>query len=207
MNAVGADANGRLLLSEIIGALSYALDLTEGLPAGHCLRSCWIGMHIGRHFGLESETLSHLYYTLLLKDAGCSSNAARLFQIYGVDDRTLKHDFKSIDTDSLVELGKFVLSHTGIGKSLHQRVSKLLTLAEHGEDFARELVSTRCERGADIARQLGFEEEVALGVRYLDEHWNGKGKPFGLAGADIPVSARIALLAQVIEVFHANLRP
>ncbi len=204
MNAVGAEANGRLLLSEIIGALSYALDLTEGLPPGHCLRSCWIGMHIGSHYGLESAALSHLYYTLLLKDAGCSSNAARLFQIYDVDDRTLKHDFKSIDTDSLFELGKFVLSHTGIGKSLHQRVSKLLTLAEHGEDFARELVSTRCERGADIARQLGFEEEVALGVRYLDEHWNGKGKPFGLAGVAIPVSARIALLSQVVEVFHAS---
>ena len=36
-----------LSLSSIIGALSYALDLTEGLPAGHSLRCCWIGMHVG----------------------------------------------------------------------------------------------------------------------------------------------------------------
>ncbi|MHB1675939.1 MAG: HD-GYP domain-containing protein [Sulfuriferula sp.] len=204
MVVLESNPNDGLLLSDIIGSLSYALDLTEGLPPGHCLRSCWAGMHIGLQYGLDNQALSHLYYTILLKDAGCSSNAARLFELYDVDDRTLKNDFKLVDTDSLFQLGKFVLSHAGVGKSLHQRVSKMLALAEHGEDFARELVSTRCERGADIARQLGFDEDVALGVRYLDEHWNGKGKPFGLVGAAIPVSARIALLSQVIEVFHAS---
>lgn len=193
----------KLLLSDIIGSLSYALDLTEGLPPGHCLRSCWVGMHIGRQYGMEPSALSHLYYTILLKDAGCSSNAARLFEIYATDDRTVKNDFKQVDTDSLFQLGKFVLSHIAVGKSLHERVRKVMALAENGEEFAHELISTRCERGADIARQLGFDEEVALGVRYLDEHWNGKGKPFGLVGAEIPVNAQIALLSQVIEVFYA----
>lgn len=194
----------KLLLSDIIGSLSYALDLTEGLPPGHCLRSCWVGMHIGRHYDMDNDALSHLYYTILLKDAGCSSNAARLFELYDADDRTVKNDFKLVDTDSLFQLGKFVLSHVGVGKSLHERVTKMMALAERGEEFARELVSTRCERGADIARQLGFDEEVALGVRYLDEHWNGRGKPFGLVGDAIPVNARIALLSQVVEVFYAS---
>lgn len=194
----------KLLLSEIIGSLSYALDLTEGLPPGHCLRSCWVGMHIGRQYGMESAALSHLYYTILLKDAGCSSNAARLFELYRSDDRAVKNDFKQVDTDSLFQLGKFVLSHVGVGKSLHERVTKMMALAERGEEFARELVSTRCERGGEIARQLGFDDEVAQGVRYLDEHWNGKGKPFGLAGLAIPLNARIALLSQVIEVFYAS---
>jgi putative nucleotidyltransferase with HDIG domain len=203
MIATELPAANKLLLSDIIGSLSYALDLTEGLPAGHCLRCCWMGMHVGRQYGMDQSALSHLYYTILLKDAGCSSNAARLFEIYETDDRTVKNDFKQVDTESLFQLGKFVMSHVGVGKSLHERVSKMLALVERGEAFAHELVSTRCERGADIARQLGFDEDVALGVRYLDEHWNGKGKPFGLVGEEIPVNARIALLAQVIEVFYA----
>jgi HD-GYP domain-containing protein (c-di-GMP phosphodiesterase class II) len=67
-------ATEELSLSAIIGSLSYALDLTEGLPAGHSLRCCWVGMHVGRQLGMDSEALSHLYYTLLLKDAGCSSS-------------------------------------------------------------------------------------------------------------------------------------
>jgi putative nucleotidyltransferase with HDIG domain len=192
-----------LSLSAIIGSLSYALDLTEGLPAGHSLRCCWIGMHVGQELGMDSETLSHLYYTLLLKDAGCSSNAARLFELYGTDDRQVKRDFKQVDTDSLMRLGRFVLSHVGVGRSLHERVSRILNLAQNGEAFATELITTRCERGAYISLQLGFDEEVAAGIRCLDEHWNGRGKPARLAGSAIPLASRIALLAQVVEVFHS----
>ena len=59
-----------LKLAELIGSLSYALDLTEGQPDGHCLRACWIGMHIGRHLGLDADALWSLYYTFLLKDLG-----------------------------------------------------------------------------------------------------------------------------------------
>ena len=35
-------------LSEILCAFSYALDLTEGQPAGHSLRSCWIASKIAQ---------------------------------------------------------------------------------------------------------------------------------------------------------------
>jgi putative nucleotidyltransferase with HDIG domain len=200
---VPATTTVELSLSSIIGALSYALDLTEGLPAGHSLRCCWIGMHVGQQMGMDSEALSHLYYTVLLKDAGCSSNAARLFELYGTDDRLVKRDFKLVDTDSLARLGRFVMSHTGVGKSLHERVGRILNLAKNGEQFATELITTRCERGANIALQLGFDEQVADGIRCLDEHWNGRGKPAGLGGDEIPLNARIALLSQVAEVFHS----
>ena len=198
-----ATTGQELSLSAIIGSLSYALDLTEGLPAGHSLRCCWVGMHVGRQMGMDSEALSHLYYTLLLKDAGCSSNAARLFELYGADDRQVKRDFKQVDTDSLMRLGRFVLSHVGVGKSLHERISRILKLAQNGEEFATELIATRCERGANISIQLGFDEDVADGIRCLDEHWNGRGKPARLSGTAIPLTSRIALLSQVVEVFHA----
>lgn len=192
----------RLSLSEIIGALSYALDLTEGQPPGHCIRCCWIGVHIGQRLGLDSATLWDLYYTLLLKDAGCSSNAARLCDLYGYDDRITKHDFKTVDTDNVAQLVQFVLAHTGLKGPLAERFKRVLRLARQGEQLAAELVQTRCERGAKIAKQLGFGEGVAAGIFSLDEHWNGRGKPLRLRGADIPLFSRIALLAQVIDVFH-----
>ena len=33
-------------LSEILAALSYALDIAEGQPPGHAPRSCMIGMRL-----------------------------------------------------------------------------------------------------------------------------------------------------------------
>ena len=79
-------APSSVLLSEIISALSYALDLTEGQPMGHSVRSCVFGMHIAREIGLSQEAHGDLYYALLMKDAGCSTNASRMFQILGTDD-------------------------------------------------------------------------------------------------------------------------
>src|SRR5512133_3538059 len=59
-------------------------------------------------------------------------------------------------------------------------------------------------RGADIARQLRFSENVAQGIHALDEHWNGQGRPEALVGSAIPLYARIALLAQVVDVVNSS---
>ncbi|MHB8248840.1 MAG: hypothetical protein ACYDCX_08160 [Acidithiobacillus sp.] len=40
-------ARPTLRLADIVNAISDALDLTAGQPAGHSLRCGWIGMHIG----------------------------------------------------------------------------------------------------------------------------------------------------------------
>ena len=47
-----ARAPQKLRLAEIVSALSYALDMTDGQPAGHSIRCCWIGMHIGKAVGM-----------------------------------------------------------------------------------------------------------------------------------------------------------
>jgi putative nucleotidyltransferase with HDIG domain len=203
-NVLAEPAPGiRMHLSEAIGMLSYALDLTEGQPPGHCVRCCWIGTHIGLRLGLDAERLSDLYYTLLLKDAGCSSNAARLWQLYGGDERLIKHGFKTVDSHSLLQLARFVLRYSGPGEALRNRVQRVLNIARHGEELAGELIHTRCERGADIVRRIGFNESVAAGVYCLDEHWNGQGKTGALCEEQIPLNARIALLTQVVDVFHS----
>ncbi|WP_328702993.1 HD-GYP domain-containing protein [Arenibaculum pallidiluteum] len=190
-------------LAEILGALSHALDLTEGQPAGHCMRSCWIGMHVGREMGLDAAALHDLYYAVLLKDLGCSSNAARLCQLYLADDLGFKRDFKRVG-DRLPEVLRFVVTHTGLRAGLAERFRAIANIVRNGGEIARELIETRCQRGAEIALRLRFAEEVADGIRALDEHWSGNGKPRGLAGAAIPVQARIALLAQVVDVFHTG---
>ena len=190
-------------LAEIVGALSYALDITEGQPVGHSIRCCWIGMHVGRAIGLDDAALSDLYYTLLLKDVGCSSNAARLCQLYLANDLQFKSDYKFID-HTLPQLLGFILSHTGMKESLAERFRAVVNIVRNGGEIARELIETRCHRGADIARQMRFSETVAQCILDLDEHWNGKGQPLGLEGESISLGARIALLAQVIDVFYTS---
>ena len=88
---------GAILLSEVIGALSYALDITEGEPPGHAARSCMIGMRLAEELRLDAATRSDLFYALLLKDAGCTANAAQMAALFGADDHQAKHSAKRID--------------------------------------------------------------------------------------------------------------
>jgi len=197
---------GALPLSELIAALSHALDITEGQPAGHCVRCCWIGMGIGREIGLGEQTLRDLYYTLLLKDLGCSSNAARICELYLTDDLAFKRDFKRVD-GSLPAVMRFVIGHTGLRSTMAERFRAVMSIFRNGDRVAQELIQTRCQRGADIARRLRFGESVAAGIHGLDEHWDGSGRPARLRGPEIPILARIALLAQVVDVFRTTEGP
>jgi putative nucleotidyltransferase with HDIG domain len=198
-----SNQNTGIRLAEILGALSQALDITEGQPEGHCIRCCWIGINIGRELGLSDDLIWELYYTLLLKDLGCSSNAARICQLYLTDDLSFKRDYKTIG-DRLPQVLGFVLSHTGMQSGLAERFRAIINILQNGGEIARELVETRCQQGAQIARQMRFSEAVAQGIQSLDEHWDGKGKPERLAGTAIPLFSRIALLAQVVDVMQSS---
>lgn len=188
-------------LSEVVGALSAALDLTEGQPLGHAVRTTMIGMRIADQLMLSDEQRSALFYALLLKDLGCSSNAARLSSLFGTDDRLLKHAHKLVDWTAASDSARYAFKYSRPGKS---RLAKawhalMLGVKEHGS--GREMIRTRCERGADIAGMLGLPKATSEAIRALDEHWNGEGMPYGLRGSGIPLLGRIAGLAQTVEVF------
>ena len=146
-------------LSEVLGALSHALDLTEGQPVGHCVRATWIGFHVGRGMGLPDLQLWELYHTVMLKDLGCSSNAARICELYLSDDLSFKRDFKTV-SDSLPKVLGFVFSHTGLKAGLAERFRAVLNILQNGGQIVDDLIQTRCQRGAQIARQLRFPASV-----------------------------------------------
>ena len=198
-----AETKHSVTLAELVGAFSYALDITEGQPAGHCVRACWIGSHIGRALGLSAQDRDDLYYTLLLKDLGCSSNAARICELYQADDLAFKQGYKTVGT-GLAATIHFIASRTATAAPLHRRAAAISHILKNGDAIAQDLIQSRCTRGADIARSLHFSPAVSDGIYHLDEHWDGSGRPDHLRGGAIPLASRIALLAQVADVFHRH---
>jgi HD-GYP domain-containing protein (c-di-GMP phosphodiesterase class II) len=187
-------------IAELLAALSHALDLTEGAPAGHTLRSCMIAMRIADTIGLNTDDRTALYYAMLLKDAGCSSNAARITALFGADDHRVKPRMKIVDANHRIRLAIETFRTAGGDQGVRSRIAHFLGIARGGS-VSRELIAIRCERGANIARQMGFPENTCDAIRSLDEHWNGNGHPTGLKGAAIPLLSRIANLAQTIDIF------
>lgn len=191
-----------IALSGVIGALSYALDIAEGQPPGHAVRSCLIGMRLAAELELSASDRSDLFYALLLKDAGCSANANRMAALFGSDDRAAKASSKLIDWSSPRAAFMWSLRTVAPGAGLRRRLALLSGIRDEG-DVTRKFMEARCDRGAEIARMLFLSEHTAAAIRCLDEHWDGRGMPDGLRGEEIPLAARVLCLAQTVEVFHA----
>ena len=201
-------AEPSIRVSEILSALSYALDLTEGQPMGHSVRACIIGMRLAQQIGLPATERGDLYYSLLLKDAGCSSNSSRLFHIVAADEIRAKRDVKLTDWTRVGwESLQYALTHVGTSLPFLPRMRRLFQVAATQQQDSCALVKIRCERGAGIAKQLGFSDGVVSGIYSLDEHWNGRGYPNGLRKGEIPLFSRIANLSQTLEVFRTEHGP
>lgn len=191
--------------SEIISALSVALDLTQGHPQGHSMRSCLIGMRIASVLKLSNSDCSALFYALLLKDLGCSSNAAKIAYLFGGDDHQIKHNARLIDWTKPTQCIKHCWTHCAPGGSTVDKLLKVASIIGGGSEAARKITEIRCDRGAEIARMLKLSEATATAIRDLDEHWNGGGNPKGLRGDHISLLGRICGLAQSVEVFFSEL--
>ena len=187
--------------SEVISALSRAIDLTEGQPMGHAARSCMIGMRLAGELGLGVADRSALFYALLLKDVGCSSTAARVSEIIGGDDLGFKGGLKRIDWNRPSEAVRHIVGSTS-GSPL-ERARRVAAVARSGARLGDELVGLRCDRGAQILQLLSFPDATVVAMASADEHWDGRGKPAGLRGEEISLLGRLVGLAQTAEIFFA----
>jgi len=191
-----------LPISAVLSGLSAALDITEGHPRGHAARTCLIAMRIGDALRLSPEESSDLFYAALLKDAGCSANAERVYQMFGgPDEHETKRAVWLRDWRKLDQKVRYALEWVEPEGDFLARVRQFLRLAAIGPKAERELFEIRCARSAAIARALGMSEATAQAVHLMDEHWDGGGHPQGISGERIPIAARIIGLAQVVEIF------
>jgi putative nucleotidyltransferase with HDIG domain len=188
-------------LSELVSALSHALDVTGGQPMGHAERTCLIGQRLADAVGLQSAQRSSLFYALLLKDAGCSTTAAHIATTFGNDDHQVKRESRLIDAHRPRTALGYLRRNVAPGAPLRDRARHLRAVVAMSHGGVDELERMRCERGADIARAIGLDEDAATAIAQLFEHWDGHGHPGDRQGEEIAPLARMACLSQTMEFF------
>ena len=195
-----ADDHAGIPTGRLLGALSTALDLTEGQLPGHSLRTCFLAMRVADALDLPAVDRRDLFHAAFLKDAGCSSNAAAVTRIFGGEDQVLKGRQATIGR-SLLAHAAFTIRNLPATEPLPLRLRRLIRIGLSGRREQQQVEQIRCERGASIARKAGFSDRAGWAVHDVHEHWDGGGQPRGLHGDEIDPLARIIAACQGLDVF------
>ncbi len=195
----GADS-GRVRVAELVAALSLGIDLGFGQPMEHVLRQCLIALKLAEHAGLGEESRAAVYYTALLVNVGCHTDAHEQAKWFG-DDIAMKSRKYDYDMRS-VRGAASAMRSLGSGHPPVHRFRLGVEFALSGHRELDGMIDHHAKMTRLLAEQLGLADAVLEGVGAAYERWDGRGWPGSAGGEDIPVPARIAQLAEFAEVAY-----
>lgn len=139
----------------------------------------------------REDSLKRLVETLAslidARDPYSAHHSAHVASVAGAIARAMKRPLLDVET---VEIAGTLMN---LGKILVPRE----VLTKRGELSAGELRAVResLMKSADLLEHLAFEGPVADTLRQVQAHYDGSGRPEGLAGDDILITARILAVA------------
>jgi HD-GYP domain-containing protein (c-di-GMP phosphodiesterase class II) len=169
-----------------------------GQPVEFALRSCVVGVRLGRVLGLSDVELHETYYEALLRYIGCNAESNAVAALFG-DELQLRRDLAAIDRASVLERGRVMLRaahRVHAGTRLPALLLETVRLLARARTAAPQIIAGHCEVGQRIALRLGLGAEVSANLGQSYERWDGRGLPRGLHGEAIARPVRVVALAQ-----------
>jgi HD-GYP domain-containing protein (c-di-GMP phosphodiesterase class II) len=187
-------------LAELVAALSLGIDLGFGQPMEHVLRQCLIALRLADRMGLPEDERVAVYYTALLINVGCHTDAHEQAKWFG-DDIAVKAGKYDYEMQGLRRTLSSLKSFGAGNPPLH-RFKLGLEFALSGHRDLDDMITHHAQMARALAAELGLHDDVldALGCAY--EQWDGKGWPGARKGEEVPAAARLAQIAEFVEVAH-----
>jgi HD-GYP domain-containing protein (c-di-GMP phosphodiesterase class II) len=191
---------GEVRLAELLGALSLAADAAYGLPHETTMRSCVLGMALGRCHGLTGDVLRDVYYAILMSALGSTAFAHDAAQYACGDDIGMTRAIATLLSDPApARLPRF-LSRLGRGAPLLDRTRGIARfLLDEGRMKHAHAV---CDVALHLSRLLGASTGVRAALTQICETWDGHGAPLGTAGEALHLPIRIEHISFFTEVAH-----
>src|SRR5215213_1968473 len=166
----------------------------------HVLRQCLIALRLAERIGLDEEERAVVYYTALLVNVGCHTDAHEQAKWFG-DDIALKsgkydHEFGSM-RDALSTLRRL-----GAGNPPLHRFRVGLEFVISGRHEVDDMITHHGQMARALGEQLELPAAVLHALASAYEQWDGKGWPGSCRGEEVPVASRLAQLAEFVEVAH-----
>ena len=190
----------RVRLAELVAALSLGIDLGFGQPMEHVLRQCLIALRLAERIGLDDQARADVYYTALLINVGCHTDAHEQAKWFGDDIavKSVKYDHEPRS----FRMAAAAMRRLGSGNPPLHRFRLGLEFALSGRHETDDMFAHHAAVARLLAEQLGLREAVGEAIDAAYEQWDGRGWPGDRKGEAVPLPARLAQLAEFVEVAH-----
>lgn len=190
---------GRVRLAELAAAISLFTDLGTGQPQEQAARSCVVAMRLADHLMFSAVDRVAAYYATLLRFLGCVADAHEEAILGGGDELRLFAALAPTIMGSRREELAGVLRAVGAGTPPWTRVGLVgRALADTGGK--ERSLGAHCEVAVRFAGRMGLPDGVEAALAAAYARWDGHGVPAGLAGTEIPVAMRLAVVARDVEL-------
>src|ERR1700754_2957114 len=163
----------RVRLAELVAALSLGVDLGFGQPMEHVLRQCLIALRLAEGLGLDEEPRAVCYYTALLVNVGCHSDAHEQAKWFG-DDIALKSIKYDHEPRSL-RMAATGMRFLGAGHPPLHRFRLGLEFALSGHREVDGMIAHHATMARTLGEQLELSDEVLAAPGGSYERWDGRG--------------------------------
>ena len=187
-------------LAELVAALSLGIDLGFGQPMEHVLRQCLIALRLAERLGLADDERVAVYYTALLINVGCHTDAHEQAKWFG-DDIALKASKYDAEFHTM-RAAVSGMRMIGAGNPAMQRLRIGLEFAAGGHREVSQMIAQHARMGGVLAGELELPPTVIESLEGAYEQWDGRGWPGELSGEEVPIAARLAQIAEFAEVAH-----
>ncbi|MPZ48851.1 MAG: HD domain-containing protein [Dehalococcoidia bacterium] len=183
---------GAVRMAELMGAFSIASDLAFGYQLEDSIRSCYVAMRLAEAMKLPEAEQRTVFYTALLKDAGCTCYTSQLASFWAMDEIQARKDVLVYgEGASALAYIAWVRNNVAAEQPLKARLGHYANVFMRTPKVMADGFATSCEVAVRVATRLGMPPDIQDAVLNLWEQWDGKGFPSGRRGEELPISARV----------------
>lgn len=195
-------AGSSLRIAEILASLSLAEDLANGNPPETGLRAALIAARLLEACGESTDIVQETALVTLLRFLGCTSYSVEEAE-FSDDDRKFKRVFGPSDPGDRFDLLRRG-STLGADTRPSTRLRYAARTAMHLSGMYTEMVHSLCDTAEVLGAGLGLGPSTRLSLQQMFERVDGRGKPRGLVGESIELSARVASLAYFYQLHRES---
>lgn len=187
-------------LAELVAALSLGIDLGFGQPMEHVLRQTLIALRLAERIGLDEDDRVAVYYTALLVNVGCHSDAHEQAKWFGddIEMKSEKYVYGLHGAKSAV-MGMRKLG-SGAENVLHRLRIGIEFIVAGGYKDLDGMIAHHAEMARKLGEDLGLSRATLDALDSSYEQWDGKGWPGRMSGNDVPIAAQLAVIGEWTEV-------